>query len=458
MTPGTLAMVTTEGFFLGAEIDPASGERTETLVDYDPADLTTHGVVVGMTGSGKTGLGVVVLEEALLRGIPALILDPKGDMTNLLLTFPDLAPKDFEPWLDPAEAKREGVSTADLAAAKAELWSKGLADWGLDGSRIAQLRDTVGMTVYTPGSSAGIPLNIVGSLADPGLDWDVEAESLRDQIQGFASGLLGLLGIDADPISSKEHILISNLVEHAWRSGQDLDMARLVGQIQDPPLRKLGVFEIDAFVTPKERRDLARQTQRAARLAGVRGVDQWGPGRDRRAPVGRRRPAPGGDRLPGPPVGRGTAVHRHPAALGAGDLDARPAGHRRPAGDDVHGRGVRVRAPCRRAAGEASRSSPLQTGEGVRDRGPAVDRRTRSTSTTRRSPTPERGASAGFRPRGTRSACSRDCAAPPVTSMWASSTPPSPGWTSDSSSCTAPEATSRSGSPPDGRCRTWPDR
>ncbi|MBA2337211.1 MAG: ATP-binding protein [Acidimicrobiia bacterium] len=249
--------VTVEGLFLGGEIDPSSGERTDALVDYDPADLTTHGVIVGMTGSGKTGLGMIFLEEALLKGIPALIIDPKGDMTNLLLTFPELAPADFEPWIDPAEAKREGVSVTELAAAKAELWSNGLGSWGLDGARIAQLRDTVGLAVYTPGSRAGIPVNIVGSLANPGLDWDTEAESLRDQIQGFASGLLGLLGIDADPISSKEHILISNLVEHAWRAGQDLDLARLVGQIQDPPLRKLGVFEIDSFVSPEERRDLA---------------------------------------------------------------------------------------------------------------------------------------------------------------------------------------------------------
>jgi len=251
------AAVTTEGFFLGGEIDAGTGERTDAPVDYDPSDLTTHGVIVGMTGSGKTGLGVIFLEEALLKGIPALILDPKGDMTNLMLTFPDLAAADFEPWIDPAEAKREGVSTADLAASKAELWSNGLAGWGVGGDRIAELRERVGLTVYTPGSGAGVPVDIVGSLANPGLDWDVEAESLRDQIQGFASGLLGLLGIDADPISSKEHILISNLVEHAWRSGQDLDLARLVGQIQDPPLRKLGVFEIDSFIPTKERRDLA---------------------------------------------------------------------------------------------------------------------------------------------------------------------------------------------------------
>ncbi len=148
---GTLALVTTEGFFLGGEIDPAAGSAPRPLVDYDPADLTTHGVIVGMTGSGKTGLGVIVLEEALLEGIPALILDPKGDMTNLLLTFPELAAADFEPWIDPAEARRRELSAAELAAKKAELWREGLSQWGLDGDRIAELRKAVGLPVYTPG-------------------------------------------------------------------------------------------------------------------------------------------------------------------------------------------------------------------------------------------------------------------------------------------------------------------
>jgi len=251
--------MSTEGLYLGAVIDPATGKRTETLVDYDPSDLTTHGVIVGMTGSGKTGLGVVFLEEALLRGIPTLILDPKGDMTNLLLTFPDLAPADFEPWIDPAAARKEGKSTAELAAATAETWSSGLASWGQDGTEIAALRNGAGFTIYTPGSTAGMPLNIVGSLANPGLDWDTDAETLRDEIEGFASGLLGLLGIAADPISSREHILIANLVENAWRQGQHLDLATLLAQIQRPALRKLGVFELDAFYPEKDRTALAMQ-------------------------------------------------------------------------------------------------------------------------------------------------------------------------------------------------------
>jgi len=249
--------MTTEGFYLGGMIDAGTGDRTDALTDYDPADLTTHGVIVGMTGSGKTGLGIIYLEEALLSGIPTLVIDPKGDMTNLLLTFPDLLPDDFEPWVDDGEARKEGKSRDELAAEKAELWKKGLGWWDQDGTRIAALRDAAGFTVYTPGSSSGVGLNIVGSLAAPDLSWDDDAETLRDEIQGFVSGLLGLIGVEADPISSREHILLSNLIEHSWRQGADLDLGALLGQVQRPPLRKLGVFEIDAFFPEKDRMALA---------------------------------------------------------------------------------------------------------------------------------------------------------------------------------------------------------
>ncbi len=247
----------TDGFYLGGVIDAASGERTSARADYDPGDLTTHGVIVGMTGSGKTGLGIIYLEEALLAGIPVLVLDPKGDMTNLLLTFPDLRPDDFVPWIDESTARAAGVSVAEMAATTAERWRSGLADWDQDGDRIRRLKEGAGFTIYTPGSSAGVPLNIVGSLDDPGLDWDEEAETLRDEIQGFVSGLLGLVGIDADPISSREHILLCNLIEHAWREGRSLDLATLLAWVQRPPLRKLGVFELDTFFPEDDRTDLA---------------------------------------------------------------------------------------------------------------------------------------------------------------------------------------------------------
>ena len=246
-----------DGFYLGGVIDPKTGERGEGLIHYDPSDLTTHGVIVGMTGSGKTGLGIIFLEEALLAGIPTLIIDPKGDMTNLLLTFPDLLPSDFEPWIDEGKARKEEKTVAELADETAALWKKGLGWWDQDGARITELKAKAGFAVYTPGSSAGIPVNIVGSLANPGLDWDTDAEILRDEIQGFVSGLLGLTGIAADPISSREHILISNLIEHAWRQDRSLDLASLLGAIQHPPMRKLGVFELDTFFPEKDRLALA---------------------------------------------------------------------------------------------------------------------------------------------------------------------------------------------------------
>ncbi|MFQ5555845.1 MAG: ATP-binding protein, partial [Acidimicrobiia bacterium] len=247
----------TDGFCLGGIVDAGTGERTGELVEYDPGDLTTHGVIVGMTGSGKTGLGIIYLEEALLAGIPTLVIDPKGDMTNLLLTFPDLLPSDFEPWVDASEARREDKTVSELAADKAALWAKGLGWWDMDPGRIGRLRDGADFTIYTPGSSAGESVNIVGSLAPPPLDWEVDAETLRDEIQGFVSGLLGLIGVDADPISSREHILLSNLVEHAWRNGTELNLETLLAQVHRPPLRKLGVFEVDTFFPEKDRLALA---------------------------------------------------------------------------------------------------------------------------------------------------------------------------------------------------------
>ena len=223
----------------------------------EPRDLTTHGVIVGMTGSGKTGLGLVLLEEALSAGVPVLALDPKGDLGNLLLTFPDLAPASFQPWVNESDARDAGLSVEEYAAKVAAEWKEGLAASGIGPERIQALRDAAELTVYTPGSSAGIPLNLIGSLRAPALSWETEAEALRDEIEGTVTSLLGLVGLQAEPLSSREHVLLSNLVEHAWRGGRDLDLGALIGEIQSPPLRKLGVFELDAFFPPQERTALA---------------------------------------------------------------------------------------------------------------------------------------------------------------------------------------------------------
>ncbi len=259
-------------FFLGGPIDPGTGDRiADQHTIYDSSDLTTHGVIVGMTGSGKTGLGIIYLEEALRTGIPTLILDPKGDMTNLLLTFPDLAPADFEPWIDPAAIDDNGT-VSEAAAKTASRWTKGLADWGLDGGDIRGLRERADFTIYTPGSTTGTPLDIIGSLNGPPGAFDDNSEALRDEILGFTTGLLGMVGIDSDPISSRETILITNLIEHAWRNGQSLDIASLLAWIQQPPIRKLGVFDVDAFFPPKDRLDLAMKING---LLASPGFDIW---------------------------------------------------------------------------------------------------------------------------------------------------------------------------------------
>ncbi|OFW67770.1 MAG: hypothetical protein A2Z12_07545 [Actinobacteria bacterium RBG_16_68_21] len=244
-------------FLLGGVVDPKTGDRSGDLVRYDADDLTTHGVIVGMTGSGKTGLGVIFLEEALRNGIPTLVIDPKGDMTNLLLTFPDLTAADFEPWVDADEARKEDTTTGGLAARTADSWKKGLASWDLSGADIAALRARAGFTIYTPGSSAGVPLNILGSMASPGVDWEKEAETARDEVEGLVSGLLSLVGITADPLSGREHILLSNIVEAAWRADEDLTLEDLIARVHRPPMRKLGVFDIDTFFPEKDRLALA---------------------------------------------------------------------------------------------------------------------------------------------------------------------------------------------------------
>jgi len=245
-----------KGLLLGEELD-AAGQRNGVSLELDPGDLTTHGVVVGMTGSGKTGLAVVLLEEALLRGVPALILDPKGDMGNLLLNFPALRPEDFRPWVDEAEAARSGETPDVLAARTAERWRQGLADWSQTPDRMRRLGMGTHFSLFTPGSSAGIPLDVVGSLRAPAATAGADAQA--DEIEGFVSGLLALIGKAADPLSSPEHILLSNLIARAWGAGQDLDLGTLVRQLADPPIRKLGVFELDTFMPPKDRMALAVQ-------------------------------------------------------------------------------------------------------------------------------------------------------------------------------------------------------
>ncbi len=244
-------------FYLGKHYDVVEEQRLDRLLMYDARDLTTHAVCVGMTGSGKTGLCIDLLEEAAIDNVPAIIIDPKGDMTNLLLSFPELRPEDFRPWINVDDARRRGMSEDEFAAQQAQLWRDGLAEWGQDGERIRMLRDAADFTIYTPGSDAGIPVSILQSFAAPPLSWETDSELLRERIQGAVSALLGLVGVEADPVQSREHILLSSLFEHFWRQGEDLDLPRLILAIQKPPVRRLGVFDVDTFYPDRARSELA---------------------------------------------------------------------------------------------------------------------------------------------------------------------------------------------------------
>jgi len=242
--------------FLGRVLAP-DGTPTDAPLLYDAKDLTTHAVCVGMTGSGKTGLCLALLEEAAIDGIPAIAIDPKGDLGNLLLTFPALRPEDFAPWIDPAEAARAGQSPADYARATAERWRQGLADWGQAPSRIQALRDAADLALYTPGSTAGRPLRLLRSFDAPPPALAADAEAVRERLQAAVAGLLALLGQDADPIQSRESILLQNIIDTAWKAGQSLDLAALIRAIQAPPFERVGVFELESFYPAKERMTLA---------------------------------------------------------------------------------------------------------------------------------------------------------------------------------------------------------
>ena len=245
-------------FYLGRIFDPKKGEVTADPLMYDPDDLTTHAVAVGMTGSGKTGLCIDLLEEAALQGIPAIMIDPKGDITNTLLHFPELRPEDFQPWVNPDQARREDKTIEQAAADAAGLWKNGLEKWGIGPDRIQALKDSAHFAIYSPGSDAGIPVNILSSLKAPDLTWDEHREILIEKISGIVLGLLGLVGLDdIDPVRSREHILLSNIFESAWSVGKDLDLTELILQIQNPPFEKLGVLELDSFFPEKDRLDLS---------------------------------------------------------------------------------------------------------------------------------------------------------------------------------------------------------
>src|SRR5689334_4406440 len=259
-------------FYLGRPYDLAAKQAKPGWLLYDSKDLVTHAVCVGMTGSGKTGLCLSLLEEAAIDNIPAIIIDPKGDLGNLLLTFPSLKGEDFQPWINEDDARKKGLSSADYAKAQAELWTKGLADWQQDGSRIQRLRDAADFAIYTPGSNAGLPVSILKSFDAPAADVLGDAELLRERIGTTVTGLLGLLGVEADPIQSREHILLSTILDQVWKKEEALDLAALIQAIQSPPVSKIGVMDVDSFFPSKDRFALAMKLNN---LLAAPGFQAW---------------------------------------------------------------------------------------------------------------------------------------------------------------------------------------
>jgi hypothetical protein len=258
-------------FYLGRETDPAGSAAAGAPVLYDSRHLLTHAVCVGMTGSGKTGLCLSLIEEAAIDGVPSIAIDPKGDLSNLLLTFPRLAPEDFRPWIDEEEARRAGLAPDAFAAQQADLWKNGLAEWGQDGARIERLRSAAEFQIYTPGSRAGVPLSILSSFSAPPESIRDDGEALSERAATTAMSVLTLANVDAET-GGREHTFLSTLLAANWKAGRDMDLAGLIQGVQSPPFAKIGVLDVDAYYPSKERFALA--TKLNSVLASP-GFEQW---------------------------------------------------------------------------------------------------------------------------------------------------------------------------------------
>jgi hypothetical protein len=246
-------------FYLGRETSPKDQTLTDESYLYKADHLTTHSIVFGMTGSGKTGLCVDLLEEAIEEDVPIIIIDPKGDLTNLALMFPDFSPEDFLPWVSPVEATKKGKSLEEYAADMAEKWKKGVGSWGIDAEYMRTIKDKADVKVFTPGSSAGMRISILEGFKKPEADFEDDEEGMVEKIRNTVSALLALLDVDNDPLKSKPHILISNIIEYYWRMGRSVTIEELIINIQKPPIKKLGVFDVDQLMDEKERTELSFQ-------------------------------------------------------------------------------------------------------------------------------------------------------------------------------------------------------
>ncbi|MEM6818231.1 MAG: DUF87 domain-containing protein [Pseudomonadota bacterium] len=259
-------------FYLGKRIDEANDDLTDDMVLYDSKDLNTHAVIIGMTGSGKTGLGVGMIEEAAMDSIPVIAIDPKGDLGSLMLTFPQFKGEDFAPWVNAQEASNKGQTVDQFAADQAALWKKGIGQWGQDPARVRTFRERVDLNIFTPGSNAGLPISVLKSFDAPAPALREDRDLYRERVQVTATSILALLGINADPVTSREHILIANLLDHYWQQGQSLDLPTLIAVIQNPPIEKIGVMALDDVYPVKDRFSLAMQLNS---LLAAPGFEAW---------------------------------------------------------------------------------------------------------------------------------------------------------------------------------------
>lgn len=246
-------------FYLGHRLDPHAGIVTDEPVLYDPRHLTTHGLIFGMTGSGKTGLSIGLLEEAARADIPCICIDPKGDLANLALCWPDLPAARFAEWTDPSAVEAAGGDAASLGAERAARWREGLASAGLDDAAIEELRERTRITVYTPGSTAGVPVSLLDRFDVPDGFEAMAPEDRSELVTGLVSAVLGLVDVDADPLTSREAILLANILTWAWERGQGVELPELIRAVAQPPFERLGVFELDEFYPSRSRNKLAMQ-------------------------------------------------------------------------------------------------------------------------------------------------------------------------------------------------------
>ncbi len=239
-------------FYIGKE---KVAEESIPLV-YKNKQLTTHAAIIGMTGSGKTGLGISLLEEAAIDNIPSIIIDPKGDMGNLLLTFPQLRAKDFEPWIEEQDAINSSMSVTELAQKTASLWENGLLNDFQNKNRIEKLKKSADFTIYTPGSTSGVPVSILASFKAPSKEVLEDADILNQLVSSTVTSLLSLVEIKENN-SSKEHILLSSIFMDYYYQGKDLSLEELISNIVSPPFKKVGIFDLDTFFTSENRLKLA---------------------------------------------------------------------------------------------------------------------------------------------------------------------------------------------------------